>query len=131
MNETQNTQKHFARGQVDARIYHIDSDENFVPQYTSVYWVKDEGARKVAHGTSLYAPSTQAKSWDGADWASHAVGVMSLNDYPAFSYCTVRKTGRDVSRIPHSGGVYGVKAQITFNAGTSDENTFQCWIVNH
>lgn len=61
-----------------------------------------------------YVPSEEAKNWDGAMDATHAIGSR----FGGFSYVKLQRTGRKPTKAP--GGAIGVRAQMTFlNIGPS------------
>lgn len=104
----------------------------FLPTFERVVWRKPDGFR---HWTQVYAPSDDACRWDDTEWATAAIGINHLQDphAPAFAYCELKVTGRKDRLIPGTGGyadgAVGRKARITFNKGTPDEDTFDCWVV--
>ena len=117
---------------MDARIDRTFEHPEFTPLFELVTWKKPNDDRL---WTNMYAPSDEVCKWDDAEWATTAIGIFNIHDQnkAAFAYCDVKVTGRKVRNIPGTGGVfhgsYGMKARITFNKGTDDENTFDCWVV--
>jgi hypothetical protein len=116
---------------MDARYEPTQENPEFTPRFERVTW--QNGSRQ--YWSQVFTPSDEAKAWDGAEWATAAIGVRNAvrtND-AAFTYCDLRITGRTDRIVPNTGGYsvgcYGRKAIITFNKGTEDESTFDCWVV--
>jgi len=105
---------------------------DFVPRNQRVMWRKPSGSQ---HWTNLYTPSDASKAWDGAEWATAAIGIRNIHDpqKAAFAYVDLRVTGRKERLVPGTGGIsgwcFGMKAKITFDKGTDDEATIDCWVV--
>jgi hypothetical protein len=116
----------------DATFNTTFDNPDFIPNFQRVTW--RDGQR--THWTQVFTPSDEAKAWDGAEWASAAIGIRNIFDpnRAAFAYCDLRITGRKDRIVPNTGGYsvgcYGRKAIITFNKGTEDESTFDCWVVD-
>lgn len=83
----------------------------------------------------LYSPSQEALAWDGAEWATEAIGLTGLDGGPCFAYVEMRETGRKDRLIPGTGGFngcHGRKIKLTFDKDTEDESTVDGWLVpNH
>lgn len=75
----------------------------------------------------VYIPSDEAKKWDGAFTATHALG----STYGGYTYCVIRMTGRQVTKTPS--GLYGVRCQITLNIGgdPSDIQVVSGWCLEN
>ncbi len=114
---------------------HENTFENaeFTPLFERVMWRKP-GSRS-QHWTNVFAPSDEACAWDGAEWATAAIGVRNIMDpsKAAFAYVDLKVTGRKDRLVPGTGGwsvgCMGRKARITFDKGTPDEATLDCWVV--
>ena len=59
----------------------------------------------------VYIPSDEAKKWDGAFTATHALG----STYGGYTYCHIKMTGRQMTQSPS--GLWGVRCKITLNLG--------------
>lgn len=104
------------------------SMNNPAPHFTST-------GRRIVIGTSgysprwthVYAPSTEAKAWDGADArTTHCIGSR-FGHYP---YVAIQITGRadrwDIAGIDGPAR----KIRVTVNMGTIDEETVDGWLVD-
>tara|TARA_Y100000310_G_scaffold317630_1_gene370701 strand:+ start:305 stop:673 length:369 start_codon:yes stop_codon:yes gene_type:complete len=117
---------------MDARHEPTFEHSEFTPLFERVMWRKPNGDQ---HWTQVFAPSDEACRWDGAEWATTAVGVRNIMEpgKAAFAYCDLRVTGRKERLVPGTGGFsvgcFGMKAKITFGKGTDDEDTFDCWVI--
>jgi len=99
-------------------------DENFKANGYRLAWRVDGEIR----WSQLYNAAPEAKAWDGAPADSQAIGSI----FGCFSYVLLKTTGRAPTWVPHtSKRVLGVKAKVTFSAGTEDENTVDAWIVKN
>jgi hypothetical protein len=99
-------------------------DPNFPFTGRALVWKSDVGT----NFAKLYAPTEEAKKWDGAPAYALAVGSR----YSQFSYVQVAVTGRKVTLIPGTGGyagAYGLKCKVTFAVGTEDESVAEAWIL--
>lgn len=105
---------------------------DFTPLFQRVMWRKWNGSQ---HWTNLFAPSDEACNWDGAEWATAAIGIRNIMEpnRAAFAYVDLKVTGRKLRLVPGTGGYsvgcMGTKAKVTFNKGTEDESTCDCWVI--
>ena len=73
----------------------------------------------------VYIPSNEAKKWDGAFTATHALG----STYGGYTYCIIKMTGRQMTQAPS--GVWGVRCIITVNIGgdPADVQVIKGWCL--
>lgn len=115
---------------MDATIYATAENPEFTPLFKRVMWRTPNG---VQHWTQVFAPSRAALLWDGATADAYAIGIQNIHGAEAaFAYVSLRVTGRKDRLVPGTGycGVLGRKSRITFDIGTSDEATLDCWVVH-
>ena len=78
--------------------------------------------------TNVYVPSEDAKTWDGASTATHAIGSR----FGGYSYIELVQTGRKLTKGPQ--GVYGVRCRVTFinidAEGAHVGGSVTAWIID-
>ena len=104
--------------------------EDFKSAGFKVTWKlsQEEADRSYRHPyqfSHVYIPSDEAKRWDGAFTATHALG----STYGGYTYCHIAMTGRKLTKTPS--GLYGVRCRITMNLGgdPSDIQVINGWCL--
>lgn len=110
---------------------------SFTPRPDRMMFHRDNGGTK---WVPLFTPSDEAKTWDGApEEVNAAFGMpsnledVSPNDL-MYTYIKLEIRGRKERLIPGTGGYQGARgtlARVTFDLGTEDECTRDCWIVRN
>lgn len=85
---------------------------------------RDTGGYPADEWRRVYAPSDEAKAWDGCEDATHCTGSR----YGGYSYCHIKVTGGKPTRSPS--GLWGTRCDITFlPEGRHLHGTVKGWII--
>ena len=103
-------------------------DAEFTPLPTRLaYFPTDSKSVYTIRWSRLFAPSDTAKNWDG-NFSVPTTHCMWSDVGDCYIYITLKLTGRKTTRIPGT-DTWGIKVQITFNAGTEDTSTASGWVI--
>ena len=91
-----------------------------------IIWKSDVAKGSIC--TNVYIPSEDAKKWDGATIATHAIGSR----FGGYSYVILTRTGRKVTKGPD--GAWGTRAKLTFinvdENGAREGSSVTAWIID-